>query len=196
LKLPDPNNLGGKGPDHGEESMLFFAATTIKGVSVDLKVTSDAVYFPANSEANGVQGSLGAINLKVCTTSNVTFSLVESGTNTPVNVDGMSITFLDLDEGKRGKQRSTVTVCEAELTLDPETELTTSNGSCTSVSSSKKGSGDDNPTSIEDLTDVQKRKVATFKYGAGNSFSASLGIGPKGKHGRNFNFYLNPIVIC
>merc|ERR1719321_2285671 len=169
----------------------------IKGVSVDIKMTAVGAYEPFNSAVNGLAGSLGAVNLKVGSTANFDFTLLESGTTNPVSVDGLSITWLDVDEGKRGRGRATVTVCDAALATPAATELTvTKDGSCTSISSSRKGTGKDNPTSTSGLTDVQKAKVATFNYGAGSTFRASLALAPKGKTGRNFNFAFEPVVNC
>merc|ERR1719389_1054003 len=107
----------------------------------------------------------------------------------------MSITFLDVDEGKRGRQRATITVCDAAVSLPAETELTvTKDGSCSSVSSSKKGNGKDNPTSTSGLTDVQKKKIVSFNYGSGSTFRAALSLAPKGKTGRNFKYAFEPVV--
>merc|ERR1719380_516473 len=110
----------------------------IKGVSVDIKMTAVGAYEPFKAAVNGLAGSLGAVNLKVASSATFDFTLLESGTENPVSVDGMSITFLDVDEGKRGRGRATVTACDATLSLPAETELTvTKDGSCSSISSSK-----------------------------------------------------------
>merc|ERR1719454_202490 len=154
----------------------------IKGVSVDIKMTATGLYEPFNPAVNGLSGSLGTVSLKLGSSSTFDFTLLESGTANPVTVDGMSITFLDVDEGKRGKGRATITVCDAALSLPTETELTvTKDGTCSSVVSSKKGTGKDNPTSTSGLTDVQTKKIASFNYGSGSTFRAALSLGPKGK---------------
>merc|ERR1719197_2458270 len=169
----------------------------LKGVSVDIKMTAVGTYEPFKVAVNGLSGSLGAVNLKLGSSATFDFTLLESGTANPVSVDGMSITFLDVDEGKRGRGRATVTVCDAALSLPTETELTvTKDGSCSSISSSKRGTGKDNPTSTSGLTDVQTKKIASFNYGSGSTFRAALSLAPKGKTGRNFNFAFEPVVDC
>lgn len=134
------SNLGGLGPDSGEQNMRFAKLGKVNGVDVDLTVTiTNDDYTPFTVGNNGLTGSLGTVNLQANTKAELDFALVESDTGKAVAVDGFSITWLDVDEGKRGKQRSTVTACNAEVSLDAATELTSSvAGSCTSVSSSKK----------------------------------------------------------
>jgi len=169
----------------------------INGVSVDVKMTSMGPYEPFSPSQNGVAGSLGQVNLKLNTQSTFLFTLLESGTSNPVEVAGMSLTFLDIDEGKRGKGRGTVSACGVQVALTDSTELTSSvDGDCATVSSAKKGTGKDNPTSTTGLTDVQLAKIATFNYGAGSTFKVTLSIAPKGKTGRNFAFAFEPVIPC
>jgi len=198
LATVSTSNLGSQGPDSAEEGIRFSQVGKIRDVDIDLKLTSAGPYTAFNPSQNGLSGSLGTVNVQAGTKVDVVFAVVESGTDTPVAVDGLSLTFLDVDEGKRGKQRSTVTACNAKVELDASTELTqVSDGSCTSVSSSKKGSAQDNPISADNLTDVQKAKVVKFTYGAGAQFQASLSIAgtPKKKQtGRNFNFAAG--ILC
>lgn len=194
------SNLGGKGPDlSGEQNVRFSNVGKVKDVDVDMTMTISSGDYTGHSTANnGLSGSLGTVNLRTNTNAEVDFALVESGTNNRVAVDSFSIMWLDVDEGKRGKQRSTITACDAESLLDASTELTSSvSGSCESVSSSKKGTKQDNPNSVEGLTDVQKAKTVTFKYGAGSVFHATLRIGAGHKRsGRNFNFAIAATVDC
>jgi len=197
LKSPSFSNLGGKGPDAGEKGVLFPSAGMIKGVSVDIKMVAVGLYEPFNAAGNGVSGSLGQVNLKLNTQSTFLFSLVESGTSNPVKVEGMSITFLDIDEGKRGKGRGTVSACGVQASLTTDTELTSNvDGDCATVSSAKKGTGADNPKSTAGLTDLQLAKVASFNYGAGSTFKVTLGLAPRGKGGRNFAFAFEPVIPC
>lgn len=197
LTAPTYSNLGGKGPDAGEQGILFQRVGVVNGVPVDIKMTSDEQYDPFNSAANGLSGSLGSVNLKLDSSATIEFALLVSGTNNPVSVNGLSLTFLDIDEGKRGKGRATISACDVKVSVPDSTELlVTPNGSCTSLSSTKKGTGKDNPTSVTGLTDVQMNKVATLNYGAGSTFKATLSLAAKGKTGRNFNFAFNPVVDC
>lgn len=182
---------------NGEKGVLFPSAGMIQGVSVDIKMVAVGLYTPFNAAVNGVSGSLGTVSLKLGSSATFDFLLLKSGTTDPVSVDGMSITFLDVDEGKRGRGRATIKVCDAAVSLPDVTELSLKNdGSCTSISSSRKGSAKDNPTSTASLTEVQKKKMVTVNYGAGSKFRVSLALAPKGKTGRNFNFAFEPVVDC
>merc|ERR1719201_2239329 len=61
---------------------------------------------------------------------------------------------MDLDQGKKGKQRESVEICgaaDAIITDDSEIELTTS-GNCVKATSSTHGTGKDNPEVLEEMS--------------------------------------------
>merc|ERR1719174_2474244 len=117
-----------------------------------------------------------------------------------MKVDSLGMTFLDLDEGKNGKGRVSVTACGAEQFATEATELTLSHdGTCSSATSSTRGNGADNPSSVEGgLADaVASKRIVSYVFGASEdgiypfTLSSTPGFGV-----RNFLFSLTPGAAC
>jgi len=142
---------------------------------------------------------LGRLSMKTGQAANLKMSLVDAETKAVVQLAGLSMTFLDLDEGKNGKGRVTVSACGEQFT--PETtELSLSHdGKCSSATSSVKGSGADNPDSVEGgLVDAvaSKRLVSyVFEPTDDGVISFTFGVTP-GFGVRNFLFSLSPGAAC
>jgi hypothetical protein len=105
--------------------------------------------------------------------------------------------FLDLDQGKKGKQQESVEVCGAvNAVVSDTTELQqSSNGNCLKFTSSTWGNGKDNPQSPETMSDVQRARAVAFQI-AGSSFQAKLGVTGKGANPRKFMFAGHPSLAC
>merc|ERR1719265_1176419 len=149
---------------------------------------------------NGVKGSLGRLSMK--TGQEVTFklSLVDAETDTPVKVRSLSMTFLDLDEGKKGKGRCSVEVCSAEQFVLEGSELAvSSSGGCSAATSTTQGTAKDNPSSVEGalVDDVASRRVVSYVFGEDDDgiYSFKLTAG-KGFGQRNFLFTMTPGAAC
>lgn len=133
------NNLGGAGPDSGAEEIRYSHVTTLNGERVDLVITVDGEYKPKQA-SKGLSGSLGVINVACGTESVLNLKIVNSETGAPVVVDNVAISWYDIDEGKRGKGRSTVTSCGDGLLTSSNSELAVRQlGSCWSATSSTPG---------------------------------------------------------
>jgi len=186
------SNLGGQGPDAGD-GILFPDVTEVKGESVDLWIVApDFQSFKA--EKNGATNGIGNLNVLSGTSAEVTFRLINKNEE-EVNVEGLAVTFLDLDEGKRGRSRTTVSSCDATV-LHVGSELTRADtDNCLSTSSAKKGNDANNPPSLDGITEDHKTRAATFMFSGGSEFKFQIGLsaGPKG---RNVNFVLSPVLGC
>merc|ERR1719390_79969 len=93
------------------------------------------------------------------------FSFVAHGTNNAVTPSNLMMSFLDLDQGKKGKQRESVEVCgaaDAIVTDDTEIEISTS-GDCVKAMSTTAGTGKDNPDNLEDMSQVQRARTIAYK---------------------------------
>jgi hypothetical protein len=94
------SNLGGKGPDDGEESLVYQNVARKDGKSVDLVVTTIGDgYMPRAPEKNGVRGTqeagqFGLVNIAVNTDVNLRFSFVDSETGADVTMDPFYFTVL------------------------------------------------------------------------------------------------------
>jgi len=190
------NNLGGAGPDQGAEEIRYSKAANINGQSVDLVITADGQYSPKNVEATGVAGSMGSINVKCGTAVTLIFSVVNSDTGAAVSIDDVALSWYDLDEGKKGRGRASVTGCGDGLLTDSNTELAVAQlGSCWSATSSTQGNEADNPSDQFSLTRQQRARVATFPYSGVSSFTSTLNV-ERGYGARNFLFAVEPAVAC
>jgi len=198
LKTPEYSNLGGMGPDtSSEQGILYPEAGVIEGQVVDVKVTVSSPYKGKGSK-NGVMGSLGRLNLKVGNSVTLNFQVLNSATGVAVNVDGLSMTFLDIDEGKKGKARASVTACGAQQFVSTSSELTlTETGTCSTASSSVAGTSADNPSSVEAAvaSDVASKRIVSYVFEPATTFTITLALA-KGWGFRNFMFALSPGAAC
>jgi len=125
------------------------------------------------------------------------FRFVKHGTDTDASPKNLMMTFLDIDQGKNGKQRESVEVCgggSAVTTDDTELDIQTK-GDCIKVISTTAGTGADNPDSIEGMSQLQRARTAAFEV-TGSTFTATLGVSKKGRNPRRFNFAGHPSVSC
>lgn len=190
------NNLGGVGPGSGAEELRYSKAANVNGQSVDLIVTARSAYSASKPSATGVAGAFGSINVKCNTEVTLLFKVVDSETGDAVTLDNVALTWYDIDEGKKGKGRSTVTACGDGLLTSSSSELAIANhGSCWSATSSVAGTKADNPSDPFTLTRAQRQRVATFPFSGVSQFVSTLNV-EKGFGGRNFQFAIEPGVAC
>jgi len=191
------NNLGGVGPDDGAEEIRYVNAAVIDGQTVDLVLTTDGDFITNKPSANGNAGAFGKVNVKCGTEVTVKFSVVNSETGAPVTLDSVALTWYDMDEGKKGKGRATVSTCTASGAVSStNTELVLANdGGCHSATSSVAGTGKDNPKSPHNLDSLQIARAVTFPYQGVSEFTSTLSLA-KGHKGRNFLFAIEPTVAC
>jgi len=191
------NNLGGVGPDTGAEEMRFGNAAVINGRAVDLVITTDGDFPTHKASRNGLNGKFGQINLKCKRSVKLDFQAVDTETGEPVNLDMVTISWYDIDEGKKGKGRSTVSTCGATGAItSSNSELTVRKlGGCPQVTSSTPGTAKDNPTDPFLLDPVQRARSVSFPMKNVKTFSSTLSV-TKGFSGRNFMFAIEPSVAC
>lgn len=200
LKTPRYSNLGGSGPDtDSPEEIAYPEAGVVDGKTVDVVVKAVGAHKAANAAMNGLKPNtaLARVNVQTGTDTSLSFSLVDSATKQAVTSKFMAVTFFDLDEGNGGNSRTTVRMSGAtDLFTHSSTELTLSDD-CTGATSSTKGVGKDNPTSVDSMNDLQLSRTATFILGAGSSWSATINVaGPVMKSGRNVMFSIQPVIPC
>jgi len=191
------NNLGGVGPDSGAEEIRYSNAAVVGGRAVDLVLTTDGTFQSSKPSKNGNAGPFGVLNLKCGTSFTVTMKVVDSENGSPVVLDAVALTWYDLDEGRKGKGRATVTTCGSTGAIVSEnTELTLKReGDCTSASSSVAGTGKDNPKSPHQLTSLQVARAFTLPFKQVSEFTSTLSL-ESGFKGRNFLFAIEPSVAC
>jgi len=193
------NNLGGLGPDSGAEEIRYKNAINLDGKVLDVVLTAvDAYVTPKTSKNGYLTGGFGRFTMKVKTSTNFKFSFFDSGTDEPVAVKDLALTFYDLDQGKKGQQQETISACAAqEVYTTSDTELEhTSAGACHSFMSTARGTGKDNPSVSDELTKTQAARSVTFEFHARASISFSATISRAGRTPRPVLFSFEPQVAC
>jgi len=190
------NNLAGAGPDAGAEEIRFTSAALVGDTVLDLVVKAVGGSYSGKASQNGKKGEFGVTNLKSGKDVELEFSFQDS-TGAPVVLDSVALSFYDLDEGKKGKSRTTVTACEATnaiLTTNTVLTLQRPNG-CFAVSSSQHGTKANNPTAPGSLTQEQGAQSVTLHYSGVSSVKVTLAIS-KGFGKRNTFWSFQPSLSC
>jgi len=191
------SNLGGLGPDGGEESLRYYNIATAGGQAVDLVLTTTGEYTAKDVSINGLvqrNSCFGVVNVKSKKDSEnsvtVNFDLVYHQTNTSVAFDHMYFTLFDLDESNNAAESITFYDNVNQVyPINGGSELERS-GDLTSglkFSSTEIGNGSDNPTDPESLTPLQKRRAVTVDFVEKNQWKVTFSV-VGGKGGRNFVF--------
>jgi len=102
------NNLAGWGPDTGAQEIRYTNVGTYTSaggdsVVVDLAVTGNSSYDTSNNKSNGKSGKFGTINLRGGNSVELTFSFMRTGTNVPIELGEVFISFFDLDQSYSDK---------------------------------------------------------------------------------------------
>jgi len=192
------NNMCGTGG--GAQELRYGRALSQNGVDMDLVVKPVGNYDcgrVTNDKFGSKTAEIGLLAVQAGTEAEFEFTFVRAGTSDPVAPQSLMISMLDLDQGKKGKQRESVTMCGgggAVVTDDSELEVI-ANGDCTTVTSTTPGTGKDNPTSLDGMSQMQRGRTAAFPV-TGASFTAKLGVSKKGHNPRRFMFSGHPTVSC
>jgi len=188
------------GTDAGEQELRFGRAMTQNGVNMDLVVVPVGDYacdVVTNDKFGSKNVEIGLLAVQAGTEATFEFRFVRSGTSDPVAPQSLMLSFLDIDQGKKDKQRESVEVCGAAnaiVTDDSELEVASA-GDCIKVTSTTHGTGRDNPDSIEGMSQLQRARTAAYQV-QGASFTAKLGVSKKGHNPRRFAFTGHPSVAC
>jgi len=191
------NNLAGKGPDSGAEEIRYLNAAAVDGKVLDLVVKSVGGAYKGKTAKNGKKGQFGSLNMRAGANVELEFSFVESSSGEPVVLKSVALSFFDLDEGKNGKSRTTITACDARnaiLTTNTELSLARPNN-CYAVASTLHGGASNNPSGPARLTPAQAGRSVTFDFAQVSSLRITLALG-KGHGPRNTFWAFEPALAC
>jgi len=191
------SNLGGVGPDSGDEVLKYDNAAAVDGKILDLVVKQVGGDYAAKGDKNGRSGQFGVINMQSGSNIDLEFSFVDHLTGNPVSLEGVGITFYDLDEGKKEKSRSSLTACGASnAILTTSTELTVERpDNCYKISSSQHGNAKNNPKDALSLSPDQAGRSVTFTYADVDKITVKYEMS-SGYGYRNLNFAMEPALAC
>ena len=184
------NNLGGIGPDTGGETVRISGMGTLSTegsdpIGFDIVLTALSPYSaPNGGEENGISGNFGAISIGYGTFTRFRASFINSETDAPVTIPSLSVGFLDMDHGGHGDCTEVVRIIRDTDTFDG---YWTNSGHGTpkydwheldeniTFAATDVGTGSDNPTNPDDLTDDQWRKSFMVRYKNVRQFEFALG---------------------
>merc|ERR550539_376422 len=187
------SNLGNLGPDFDKPEGLRYSnvATFADGRQLDMTINALTPYKVKNNLANGLSGKFGQVSMMSDTETKFRFTFKEPGTDNDAQVDWMYFSLFDLDEGKKKKMRETLrmegvaTHFMTERSLVSVKEL----GNDTyEYSSSRKGTGKDNPKDPMAITQRQKDMSVSFLFHNKTSWEATFKVGKPYGFTRNFCF--------
>ena len=174
------NNLGGAGPDNGDEEMRFRRAGSVYGENIDLVVTATAGYTPFNIDMNMINGKFGQINLQADYETTVNFCWEKTSTGESVVVNSFAFVFHDFDNAgttlrerlrvgspPQGNLTDFVTSNddpEMETNLPTQLGITQLDDGRYQFLSTEAGVGGDNAQDPEDLTDLQQQRKVKLEF--------------------------------
>ena len=109
-----PNNLGGFGPDFGEEQTMRYLQVDEDGL-YDLEVTNTSFYDVnrasidgdgvwLGAQRNGVNGNFGQVNLQQGVSTDIEMCFYYQGTETPATIEKFYFSFMDFDSAVQSGQ--------------------------------------------------------------------------------------------
>ena len=104
------SNLGGVGPDGGEERILYEGVGTTDGISLDLEVrevatAGNADYMAHNSASTMINGHFGQINMKADREATFEFCFLYTDSGQQAVLDDFGYVYHDFDSGTNDNER-------------------------------------------------------------------------------------------
>merc|ERR1719247_1261312 len=201
------NNLGGMGPGTGAEEIRYSGVAN----GLDLVLTTDGDYavnpkvkeYEIDGDTvmlngagnNGINGKFGQVNVKGNTDVKLTFTLVESGSDTPADVAPDQTVFfsvydLDTNAPKGYEFVDFTTPVDSHSVTKGTTAKMQGTDQHLYATATRKGNDDDNPTDPLHMTQLQKDSAIWITYKGRNTWGMTFGEkgNKSGKAGRNLLF--------
>mmetsp|Transcript_81375 Transcript_81375/g.239018 ORF Transcript_81375/g.239018 Transcript_81375/m.239018 type:complete len:552 (-) Transcript_81375:272-1927(-) len=203
------SNLGGHGPDKGEESIVFVSNHSKGGVTVKrlaFKITATSPYSPGWTQMNGLShglvGKYGQVTIKPGTSVTLKIRTFDLESGELVDMPTAAFTFFDLDEDKGHEASEFITVGSFdsyELTNDTEVTKTHNADGTVTFKASTQGTFDDNPVDPLLLTEQQKNRAVTVRFSNAKEVTVTIGatVAPSDPGTwRCFIFVAHPVLKC
>jgi len=192
------SNLGGQGPDSGEETLVYSGITNQDGYVVDLVITATSPYAPRDAGKNGLQDDFGVINLEINSAVDLLFRFTSGGE--PFVMNSFYFTFFDLDQGRAHEAREKATIRGFDsyrLSDGTSLEVEELGDSSAIFSSSMRGGKVDNPTSPLSLSHLQRERSVVVSLADVSEFSVQLSEeNYASSQGRNWFFAGPSSIVC
>lgn len=205
------SNLGGAGPDEGEQALIFGDVAP----ETNLVVTSTSTYTPNTLNVrggvlhNGVRDGFGVINLASGSSVDLNFQLVDKMTGEPKILSDFVFTFFDGDHGMGHESREAVKVDgftsyviadESNLEVDQiqmDLQSRVAGSGIATFTSKMRGDKTDNPTDPFNMNVLQKRRSVALLFENKSEFEVTASeSGYENPQGRNILFAGASSLIC
>lgn len=205
------SNLGGHGPDDGEEALIFGNVAP----NTNLKIVATTPYTPNSLNPaggvmhNGVHNGFGVINMGSSSSVDLSFKLVDSRTGAPKTSSDFAITFFDGDHGMSHESREAIKVsgftsyiiaAESTLDVDPiqvDAESRAAGNGIAKFTSKMRGSKVDNPLEPMNMNTLQRRRTVALLFENKSEFQVTASeTGYTNPQGRNILFAGASSLIC
>lgn len=198
LQTVTHSNLCGKGPDNGEETLVYRAQAFRPGnppqdVELHVRVKPGSSYTPFEKEKNGLlHSSYGSISLKAGSSTSFLFSFHNPMTQAPLELDEISLTFYNLHV-HNGKAEYIEATGYDTMTVMSQTEVeSTKSGDLTRCKGTHEGTDEEEPVNPAALTLTQKNRAVTFGYNRAKMAELTLGS----DFDTRFVFVAKPALLC
>jgi len=204
LRTVTHSNLGGFGPDSGEEIIVYRAQAFRQGhhpqdVDLHVRVKPGSHYTPTDHAQNGLLHSdYGSISLKAGTSTSLLFSFHDPKTQAPLDIKDLALTFynLHLDPGEKTTQ-FVEAIGYDTMTLMSHTEVKcTKHGDVTRFSGTCPGTEGDEPANPAALTLTQKNRAVTLGYDRVQTAELTVGTTVASDTDNRFLFVAKPALLC
>lgn len=193
------SNLGGLGPDRGQEALIISQVGLVGGVSINMRFSvADGYAYDAKAESNGVSNGVASINLLNGAESVLNVELIDDDGNA-LALPRFFMSVLDVDAGSvpgdgsdpsKGAgieevEFSNISSYYIETGAQILVEETPAGG--LRLTANLTGNEADNPSSPWGMSNDQLMKTAMVEFTGVSSFTMRLAISSQpGTSGRNF----------
>lgn len=194
------SNLGGQGPDDGEE--ILVVGPVAPGTNMVISATS--AYTPNTINPRGgvlnnkIHDKFIQINVATNTAVDLEFQLVDSSTNQPTPLDKFAFTMVDRDQGMSHESREAITVNGfSSYKAGSDVAVEAKGASLATFSSTLRGGNVDNPTSPYALSGMAERRSAVLLFKNTSKFNLRIDESDYANpQGRNLLFAGGSGVLC
>eukprot|EP00419_Tripos_fusus_P085341 CAMPEP_0172870884 /NCGR_PEP_ID=MMETSP1075-20121228/91773_1 /TAXON_ID=2916 /ORGANISM="Ceratium fusus, Strain PA161109" /LENGTH=322 /DNA_ID=CAMNT_0013721061 /DNA_START=30 /DNA_END=995 /DNA_ORIENTATION=- len=196
------SNLGGRGPDQGDEGIVYRVSMSNVGVPVsraELRLHAYTPYVPSAGRGNSLNGEWASIAWEPGTWVGLVANFWDPHTKQNLTLPRGYLSFCDIDAGIDG-EKEFVTVSnffENYYVGNTATAQVEEHKLTTTFWGNEPGFSGDSPKQGMSFTPAQKRKTVTFQVGAGGLQAAVFKFGAlPGSHPRSIQFAFQPTLLC
>jgi len=200
------SNLGGKGPDEGDEGIMYDAEVFMADVNgnrfskaVKVAIHATSLYdVPGPLDFNGMHGKFFSVKLVSGKSVKLNVTILDVD-GQPLSLPFFSVTFFDIDMSLENKSKEYIIAKDFVhyyIANGTQLEVTGDKDGPTTFKASESGTSGDNPQVSEALTILAKSKGVTLQYERRSSVDFEFGVEEGENSSRGFQFTIRPSLLC